>query len=95
MVLDVHQTFHTMREYHDHYQICKSSLKCTKCDQIFDKLCTYHGHVNICDGLDKFKCSGCGLCFLIKRRVIIIHTIVEKNWHVKGVVCHFVIRNHY
>ena len=45
-----------------------SSLKCTKCDQMFDKLHTYHGHVNICDGLDKFKCSGCGLCFVDKKK---------------------------
>ena len=42
--------------------MCKSLLKCTKCDQIFDKLHTYHGHVNICDRSDKYQCSGCGLC---------------------------------
>ena len=55
-------------EHRDHYQICKTSLKCTKCGQMFDKLHTYHGHVNICDDLDKFKCSGCGLCFVDKKK---------------------------
>ena len=34
--------FDIVRQCHDYYKICKSSLKCTKCDQIFDKLCTYH-----------------------------------------------------
>ena len=47
--------------------MCKTSLKCTKCDKSFDKLCTFHGHVNICAGLDKPKFSGCGLCFVDKK----------------------------
>ena len=60
--------FDTVRQHCDHYKICKSSLKCTKCDQIFNKLHTYHVHVNICDGLDKYKCSGCGLCFIDRKK---------------------------
>ena len=71
--------FATKKECHNHYQMCKTSLKCIKCDKLFDTLCTFHGHVNICDGLDKFKCSGCGLCFVDKKRLIIIYIIVEKS----------------
>ena len=61
------QTVYNKKECHNHYKICKSSLKCTKCNKSFDKLCTFHAHENICTGLDKFKCSGCGLCFVDKK----------------------------
>ena len=71
--------FPTKKDRHDHYQIRKSSLKCTDCDKSFDKLCTFHAHENICAGLGKFKCSGCGLCLVDKKRLIIIWIIVEKN----------------
>ena len=56
--------FMTKNECHNHYKICKSSLKCIKCD----KLCTFHAHENICAGLAKFKWSGCGLCFVDKKK---------------------------
>ena len=39
--------------------------------------------MNICAGLDKFKCSGCGLCFVDKKRLIIICIIVEKKFTCK------------
>ena len=86
--------FTTKKECHDHYQICKCSLKCRKCDKSFDKLHTFHAHGNICSGLGKFKCSCCGLCFVDKKRLIIICIIVEKSSHADGVVCHFVIGNY-
>ena len=35
-----------------------------KCHQIFDQLHTYDAYVSMCDGLDRYKCSGCGLCFI-------------------------------
>ena len=84
-----------MREHRDHYQICKISLKCTKCDQLFDKLHTYHGYVNIRDGLDKFKCSNCGLCFVDKKKAYNHMYNCRKKLTVKGVVCCLAIGNHY
>ena len=46
----------------------KLSLKCIKCNKSFDRLRTFHAHKNICTGLDKFKCSGCGLCFIDNKK---------------------------
>ena len=60
--------FDSVKQHRDHYKICKTSLKCKKCDQIFDKLHICHAYVSICDGLDKYKCSGCGMCFTDRKR---------------------------
>ena len=35
---------------------------------MFHRLSTYNGHVSICDGLNKYKCSGCGMCSTEKRK---------------------------
>ena len=56
--------FDTAKQCHDHYKTCKTSLTCKKCHQKFDKLHTYDAHVSMCDGLDRYKCSGCGLSFI-------------------------------
>ena len=87
--------FATKWECQNHYKICKSSLKCIKCNKSFDKLHTFHAHENICTGLDKFKCSVCGLCFVDKKKLIIICIIVRKSSHAEGVVCHFMIGNYW
>ena len=60
--------FASERECQNHYKICRSSLICLKCNKSFDKLCTFQAHGNICAGLDKFKCSVCGLCFSDKKK---------------------------
>ena len=68
-----------MKECSDHFKICKTSLKCKKYNQIFNKLSTYNGYVSICNDLNKYKCSGCGMCFTEKRRVIITCIAVLKS----------------
>ena len=61
------QGVYEQKQCHNHYKICKTSLKCIKHNKSFDKPCAFHAHENICKGLDKFKCSGCGLCFVDKK----------------------------
>ena len=51
-------------------------------------------HMNICTGLDKFKCSGCGLCFVDKKAHNHMYNC-RKSSHAEGVVCHFMIGNYY
>ena len=60
--------FQSITQCSEHFIICRSSLKCQKCDTVFDKLSIYHAHVTICDGLHKYKCSGCGMCFHEKKQ---------------------------
>ena len=59
--------FGSVKECSDHSKICRTSLKCKKCKWVFHKLSTHNGHVSICDGLNKYKCSGCGMCFTEKK----------------------------
>ena len=87
--------FDSVKQCCDHYKICKTSLKCKKCNQIFDKLHIYHAHVSICDGLDKYKCSGWGMCFTDRKKTYNHMYNCRKNWHVRGVVCHFKSGSHY
>ena len=60
--------FQSIKQHCEHFKICRSSLKCQKCDTVFDKLTIYHAHVTICNGLHKYKCSGCGKCFSEKKQ---------------------------
>ena len=78
-----------MKQCSEHFKICKNSLKCQKCAKVFDKLNIYHAHITICDGLDKYKCSGCGMCFSEKSRLTITCISVERSSHVRDVVFHF------
>ena len=58
-----------MKLHHYHYKICKNSLTSKKCDKIFDTLHTYDAHVGICNEVDRYKCSGCGTCFMDSKKV--------------------------
>ena len=74
--LTCRKEFGSVKEHSDHFKICKTSVKCKNCNQVFNKLSTCNGHVSICDGLNKYKCSSCGMCFTEKRRVIITCIVV-------------------
>ena len=58
-------------------------MTCIKCDKIFDTLHTYHAHVSICDGVDRYKCSGCGTCFTDKKKVFNLMYNCQKKWSCK------------
>ena len=52
-MLDMSKQFETIKECSDHFKICRTSLKCKKCNIVFPKLNVYHAHANICNGLDQ------------------------------------------
>ena len=58
----------SIKQCSEHFKICRRSLKCQKCNQVFNKLTIYHAHVSICNGLHEYKCSGCGMCFSDKKK---------------------------
>ena len=55
--------FNNVQEHVKHFQICKQSLKCEKCEQCSDQVRKYHAHVEVCNGLDKYKCYICQVEF--------------------------------
>ena len=52
-----------MQEHGTHFKICKQSLKCGKCEKGFDQVRRYCSYVEICSGLNKFKCYICKVEF--------------------------------
>ena len=63
-----HKQFNSVKQWHNHYKICKNSLICKKCNKIFETLHTYDAHVGICDGVDRYKCLGCNTCFTGRKK---------------------------
>ena len=62
--------FNGVQECGTHFQICKQSLKCEKCEKGFDQVRMYHVHVEVCNRLDTYKCyickvgfTDCKMCF--------------------------------
>ena len=43
-------------------------MTCKKCDKICDTLHTYDAHVGMCNGVDRYKCSGCKTCFTDRKK---------------------------
>ena len=55
--------FHNVQKHVKHFQICKQSLKCEKCEKGFDQVRRCHSHVEVCSGLDMYKCYICQVEF--------------------------------
>ena len=46
-----------------HFQLCKKTLVCDKCDKEFEDVESIEEHIDICNSKTKYKCSVCGKCF--------------------------------
>ena len=59
-----------MQEHITHFKICRQSLWCEKCEKFFDQVRRYSAHVNICNGLDKYKCYVCYVEFTNSKKCL-------------------------
>ena len=79
-----------VQEHVKPFQICKQSFQCEICEKCFDQVRRYHAHVDVCNGLDKYKCYICHVEFTNCKKCL---DHLYKHHKFKCKMCHFQFKN--